>query len=201
MTSLVFKRMITTAFLLVSLSACGNILGLPGGGDAPQIFDLKSSYSGSQDITNKKVMLLDTIAVSDTLKSNFIVVKPSPQEYSFIKDVLWSEDLPSLIEKYLVRQYSGPHLVVSSSNFDLKTDYRIRLDVEEFSAIMTGGKVDHVEVSITATLFQNTPLKVLKRKNFSQTVNTNDNASDIVSAMNGAMAALTKDLSDWTAVQ
>ncbi len=143
-------------------------------------------------------MLLDTIAMSDTLKSNLIVVKPSAQEYSFIKDVLWSDNLPNLVEKYLVRQYSGPHLVVSGADFDLKSDYRLRLDVEEFSAIITAGAVDHVEVIITATLFQNTPLKVLKRKKFSQNVRANDNASDIVSAMTEAMAGLTKELSEWT---
>lgn len=197
MTSLVFKRMASIAILSFSLVGCGNILGLPGGGNAPQIFDLTSHFWGETDNADKKVILLDTISMSDTLKSNLIVVKPSDQEYSFIKDALWADQLPNLIEKYLVRQYSGPHYLVAPSDFDLKADYRLRLDVEEFAGIISGGQVNAVEVTITATLLQNTPLEILGRKVFSQRLEAKDIASDIVSTMNKAMATITDDISGW----
>jgi ABC-type uncharacterized transport system auxiliary subunit len=189
---------------ILLLAACGPILELSGGGEAPRLFQLNPApgLASSTSVGNLTV-LVEQPTVPGGLSSDFIAVKSGDHEIKYLAGARWSDRASQLMARYVVEsiEQSGAIGVISVESLDLPNDFRLKLDIQEFSAF-TGptenAPVRNVEVKISATIVQSMPIDIVAKRAFSGLVNTrSENPADIVAAMNEAADLVMRDMFAW----
>lgn len=188
------------ATLLVA--ACGPILELPGGGEAPRLFRLNpSSDLASFAATVDATILVEQPTVPGGLSSDYIAVRSGEHEIEYLAGARWSDRAGELIARYFVEslQGSGAIRAIGVESLDLPNDFRLKINVQEFAAIAgEGAPISSVEFRFSATIVNSMPVSIVATKTFSSLVNIRrQDPADIVAALNEAADSVMGEMFGW----
>ena len=193
---------ISMAVLLIA--ACGPLVEFPGGGEAPRLFQLNPAASlGSTVSRTDLTILVEQPTVPGGLRSDSIAVRAGEHEIKYLAGARWGDRASRLIERYIVESMAqtGAIGVIGVESLDLPNDFRLKIDVQEFSAIAGASEnalIQNVEVRISATVVRSMPVSIIATRTFSSSVNTtSEDPADIVAAMNEAADSVIADMFAW----
>ena len=193
---------ISMAVLLIA--ACGPLVEFSGGGKAPRLFQLNPAASlGSTVSRTDLTILVEQPTVPGGLRSDSIAVRTGEHEIKYLAGARWSDRASRLIERYFVEsmERTGAIGVIGVESLDLPNDFRLKIDVHEFSAIAGPSKnalIQNVEIRISATVVRSTPVSIIATRAFSSSVNTtSEDPADVVAAMNEAADSVMADMFAW----
>lgn len=184
------------------LAGCGSMLNLPGGGDPPALYEL-TAYKGSSAGMDSRnwVLLVEEPSVPGAMRTDQITVRLSERRLEYLAGARWSDRTPHLLWRYLEEsiENSGLGTVVGAGNVEVVGDYRLKVDVRDFSADVGGGNTS-VHVRFGALVVRPAPAKIIGRKQFEASADARSGrAAAIIEAFNDALDQTTAELLTWLA--
>jgi len=198
------KTFILNALTLVSflfIGGCGSLLDFGGDKVPDNIYDL--SITKTESIASGetgKTLLMERLTFPAFIDTEKIAVKPSDNEIVYLANARWSDKGPNLVARYLLITLDGTNgwLVIDRQHTALVHDFRLEVDIRDFSLHLNGEVNPTVVIEISADLIAVNPLRVLSRQSFSQEVRANANSKDaIIQAFNEALSGITDEVSGW----
>ena len=181
------------------LVACLLVAGLAGcAAVLPQtpsnIFDL--SVGGTVEPAHGTMQILvpepTTVKALDTDR---IAARPSPSEYAYLPNAVWSDRLPKLLQARLVQalQNSGQVRAASIPGQGLLIDFQLVLDVRAFELTEEGAVAD-----FAVRLMNDRDGRVLRSRVFRYVVAVAANdPANVVAALDRAMDLACADITQW----
>lgn len=198
------KTCILNALTLVSflfIGGCGSLLDIGGDKVPDNIYDLNIANTGSMASGDtEKILLVERLTFPAFIDTEKIAVKPSDNEIVYLADARWSDKAPNLVARYLLITLDGSEglLVIDRQHTALVHDFRLEVDIRDFSLHLNGEVNPTVVIEISADLIALNPLRVLSRQSFSQEIRASANSKDaIVQAFNEALSGITGKVSVW----
>jgi len=199
MTSSILK--IFTLIIFAGLSACGSILDLGQDRVADSIYSLAPPMNEQNSMVgDEKILLLGQINFPAYVKSEKITVKPNGNEIQFMAEARWSDQASSLIADYLRVSLDGADgwMVVDRKHAVLDHDFRLDLDVRDFSMHVSEGSAPEIVFQVAADMFQSNPLTLVSRKSFTAQVRARENTqAAIIAAFNEAVEDVSGEIKAW----
>lgn len=196
--------MIGATISLMLAAACGPIVDLSEQGKAPRLFQLNPASGLVPGATPLELtILVERPTVPGSLSSDFIAVRTGEHEVKYLSGARWSDRAGALLTNYVIEsiEMSGIVGVIGVESLDLPNDYRLKLDVQEFSAIVEGRRdqpIERVHVKISATVVRSKPVEILAARSFSSSTAVGSNDPErVVAALNGAADRVLGDLVAW----
>ena len=187
--------------LLFLTAGCGALKSLEGKNIPDNIFDLTPKAGTlSQRADPAIVLFFENVTYSPFMATEKIIIKSSPQEIQYLAGARWTDQAPGLLNRYFVLSLENLDniLVIGSQDTARLYDYRVSVDVRDFSAHLQGAGPPVVRVEIMADLMKTGPLKGIARKGFVKEVPAGANTkAGIVEAYNIAVQAVASDLRNW----
>lgn len=197
-------RLPIIVWISLMLVACGPLVEIGGGGDAPRLFRMNSNKQlvgsgGRRDVT----VFVEQPTVPGSLRSDHIAVRSGDHEIKYLPGVRWSDRTSKLVARYVVESLEDLGLVgvIGIESLDLPSDFRLKLDIREFAAIAEdgdGASIAEVEVRLAATIIHSTPLSIVATRTFSGTVRPlTDDPAEVVKAFNEALDQTMLEMTAW----
>jgi cholesterol transport system auxiliary component len=164
----------------------------------PTTYDLVAprSFAGTAKPAQWQLVVYEPTAVH-ALETDRLMVRPSADQVSYYKGIVWSDRLPRLVQARMIEtfQNSGAVKAVSASN----GQYALATELRSFQIDVSSGKAA-AEIEIFARLINLSSGKVLATKGFSARVPaTTDSPGDAVAALNQAFTEVLQDTTAWVA--
>ena len=196
-----FKLPRLSLVFLFLLGACGALPDFGGDKVPDNIYDLSISAPNAQNSgESDKTLLVERLSYPAFIDTEKIAVKPSSNEIVYLADARWSDKGPNMVARYLLLALGGTDgwLVINRQHTALVHDYRLEIDIRDFSVHLEGAGNLTVVVELSADLIAVNPLRVISRKGFSAEIAANANSKDaIVQAFNRALDDVTGEVSNW----
>ncbi len=192
-------RLLMMALITLGLAACGSLLDTGQDTEPDTIFDLEpfSSPGGGGD---PATIFLGTPSHPAFLGTNKIVVKPGGQEIQFLAGARWSDNAPALISRYLMvsLESGGEFDVQMARQTALPHQYRLLIDVRDFSAHIGSDGLPNAVVEFEVSLVKAKTLEVISSRNFSKNISAGENSKTaIAAAFQRGMDEIAGELKDW----
>lgn len=193
-----------TLLVMLLIAACGPLVEFPGGGEAPRLFqlnpasDLRSAGTAA-DVT----IMVEEPTVPGGISSDLIAVRTGDHEIKYLAGARWTDRTSQLISRYVIEsmESSGLISVIGVESLDLPNDFRLKLNIQEFSAVAgvtENAPIRNVEVKVSATVVRSMPVYIIATRSFSGSANTtSEDPADIVAAMNEAADSVMVDMFAW----
>jgi len=199
MKTFILNALALLAFLFIG--GCGSLLDFGGDKVPDNIYDLNIAKTDSMASGDtEKILLVERLTFPAFIDTEKIAVKPSDNEIVYLADARWSDKAPNLVARFLLITLDGSDglLVIDRQHTALVHDYRLEVDIRDFSLHLNGEVNPTVVIEISADLIAVNPLRVLSRQSFSQEVIANANSKDaIIQAFNEALSGITDEVSGW----
>ncbi len=187
-------RSLVAGCLTLLLSGC-----IIGGSTAPNaIFDL--SAPADPDVryqSNAQILIPKPRAIQALATSNIAVVSDG-NEISYFPKVVWSDELPNLVQANLVETFenSGRIKAVGLPGEGLLINYQISTEIRAFQLNVSGGR--RAIVSIAAKIINDRNGRVVATEIFRAEVPVpSDQPAAAVLGMNSAANAVFTDIAAW----
>lgn len=185
---------------LVTLSACGPIVELPGDGPAPALYTLSDAAAPQGAALTIPAKLFIEDPGSDTLlDTNRIAVRLGATEVKYLPLARWSDAPHHLIRERLqaaLEDIDGL-TALGAKALEVPTDYRLKLQLRAFNAVEDGTDFS-VDVRISAILVSAQGSEIIGTNQFSATGNSlSSGAKDVVSALDSAHQSVVQDIGSW----
>lgn len=201
-TKKLFRPWISALLPALLLAGCSSLIGLPGGGEPPALYELRA-YEGPGGLGNRNwVLFVEEPSVQGALRTDQIVVRLSQRRLEFLAGARWSDRTPHLVGRYLEEsiQNSGLATVVGAGTLEIAGDYRLKIDIRDFSADVSGGGPAEVNVRFGALILRSAPAEIVGRKQFGARAEARGRQAEaIIEAFNDALDQVTADLLAWLA--
>lgn len=181
------------------LAACGSLVDLPGSGPAPQIYTLSVPAPARIYAARDWRLLVDEPDASRTLDTARIAVWTSPVEVSYLKNALWSDRVPSLLQGLFVQTIDAANTLqlVARGTVGMKAHYLLKSNLQAFQVENFTGK-RNVRVRIKFLLVEQSSADILASKVMESTVRTKSSgAKAIALAFDEAMGVIAPEMMDW----
>ena len=187
--------------VLCSVSACGNLIELPGQGPAPQIYNLTAAqnFAGLQSATELRLLVEEPDA-SRAIDTDRIAIQLSPVELSYYDGARWSDRAPRLVQSLLIESLdnSGALQHVGRSSTGVNAQYSVKANLLSFCA-ETAGVQPTVEVKIKLTLLERKKARITGSRIFEvRKAAVSSSTKDVVLAFNEAAGEVLNDAVIWT---
>ena len=197
-------KQLSVSIAILLLAACGPLVEFSVSGEAPRLFQLNPARGlAGGKATVEAMVLVEQPTISGGLSSDFIAVKSGDNEIKYLAGARWSDRASQLIARYVIEsmEQSGAIGVIGVESLDLPNDFRLKLDIQDFSAFAGRAKnapIRSTEFRILATVVQSMPVEIVASRAFSNSVNTRgSDPADIVAAMNEAADSVMRDMLAW----
>ncbi len=193
-------RLLVSALLLISMSACISLIKEP---DAITVYSLRSSdHSQNNAWPTVPWSLTITRPISNTfLDSNRIVVRPESNILKVYQAANWSDTLPDLVQEKLLETFenSGKIKAVSRQNSGVPAEVALLLDIRQFEAVyLSGQKKPNVLIQIHAKLLEYPSNRVITSKTFNADVATSSkDIPDVVQAFETGLNTVNQEIVGW----
>ncbi len=188
-------------FPALLLAGCGSLIDLPGGGEPPALYELRA-YEGPGMTGQNWVLFVEEPSVPGAMRTDQIIVRLSERRLEYLAGARWSDRTPHLVGRYLEEsiENSGLVTVVGAGTVEIAGDYRLKIDMRDFSADVGGGGAARVNVRFGALIIRAAPAEIVARKQFSTSaVARGRQAGAIIGAFNEALDQATAELLAWLA--
>lgn len=190
-----------TLIIFLALGGCGSLLDLGQDRVPDNIYNLSPPDQVRALIAgDEKVLLLGQITYPAYVETEKIVVKPSDHEILFLADSRWSDKASALLTDYLriSLDQKGGWIVIDQKHPALAHNYRLEIDVRDFSMHVREGSVPEIVFQVAVDLFQTGPLEVIARKDFTARIMARENTKEaIIDAFNKAADEVSRELKAW----
>lgn len=196
-----FRPWLPIVFPALLLAGCSSIIDLPGGGEAPALYELRAFEGTPASESRNWVLIVETPSVPGAMRTDQIIVRLSERRLEYLAAARWSDRTPHLVGRYLEESIdnSGLVTVVGAGAVEIAGDYRLKVDIRDFSADVSGGATE-VNVRFDALIVRSAPVAIIDRKQFSTSaLAPGRKAGDIVGAFNRALDKSIEDLLVWLA--
>lgn len=183
------------------LAGCSSIIDLPGGGEAPAIYELRA-YDGPGQQYRNWVLFVEEPSVPGALRTDQIIVRVGQRRLEYLAGARWSDRTAHLVGRYLEEsiENSGLATVVGAGTVEITGDYRLKIDIRDFSADVSGRGPARVNVRFGALVLRVAPAGIVGRKQFEASAEARGRQGDaIIEAFNEALDQATADLLAWLA--
>ena len=157
------------------------------------IFDL-SAPDAAGGRTGLQVLVPQPTAVK-ALDTDRIAARPTPSEYAYLPNAVWSDQLPKLVQARLMQtlQSSGRVRAAALPGQGLLIDYQLVVDIRAFEYRDEGAVAE-----FAVKLMDDTNGRVVRSRTFRHAVPaaSTDNPS-IVAALDAAMDQAFRDITRW----
>jgi len=158
------------------------------------IFDLSAPEDVAGRRTGLQVLVPQPTAVK-ALDTDRIAARPTPSEYAYLPNAVWSDQLPKLVQARLMQtlQSSGRVRAAALPGQGLLIDYQLVVDIRAFEYRDEGAVAE-----LAVKLMDDTNGRVVRSRTFRHAVPAaaTDNAS-IVAALDAAMDQAFRDIARW----
>lgn len=198
-----FRPWFPALFPVFLLAGCSSIIDLPGGGEAPALYELRAyeGTKGSQPSRNW-ILFVEEPSVPGALRTDQIVVRLGPRRLEYLAGARWTDRTPHLVGRYLEEsiENSGMATVVGAGTVEIAGDYRLKIDIRDFSADVGSGRRASANVRFGAIVVRSAPAEIIGKKQFAASSEARGGqAGDIIEAFNDALDQATADLLTWLA--
>lgn len=184
----------------LGLTGCGPIIDTGVGKVPDNIYDLEPAVAASRDNEDAKTVFFEKVTYPAYIDSMRIAVRPGGQEIQYLAGARWSDNAPGMIGRFLTISLDSSEglIVIDRDHPALDHDYKLVVDVRDFSAHVSPGGTPEVVVSVNADLMKASPLGVVARKTFTRSVSAGVDSRDaIVAAFQQAMEGIASDMEGW----
>lgn len=133
-----------------------------------------------------------------------IAVRPSPAELEVYKGANWAKRPAEMLEDAVLRalEDSGRMPAVARQGSGIAGDYKLVLDLRRFEADYAGQAVPAATIEVNAKLLHALDQQVVLSRTFLQAKPAASTAiPDVVAAFDGALGALSHDISSWVLIE
>jgi len=167
---------------------------------APQAYDLNapSDLSAVRGGTRAQILIPVPSAIR-ALDSDRIAIKPTANEFSYLAESVWTDQLPKLIQARVIESFDSlaRARAVGRPGESLSIDYQLQIDIRAFQQELEGGRRARIEFAVRLLNERNG--RVLARRLISSEIATaNDKPTAVVDGLNRALDEVMVDLLSWT---
>ena len=129
-----------------------------------------------------------------------IAVKPGGNEIRYLSGARWSDQAPNMVARYLklTLENDGGYVVSTARQAAISTDYRLSVDIRQFSTEVSPGQNPVAFVELNFRLIDAKKREVLKTKGFASQVGASQNSNAaIAAAFQEAMDSVSQDVVRW----
>ena len=190
----------SACLLAFALAGCST-LGLAPSPKPDAIYDLTAptSFDGGARRSSAQI-LVPLPSASDALGTERIAVRSKGGSISYLPGVTWSDQLPPLMQTYVVRAFenSGRVKAVGKPGQSLAIDDEVIVDIRAFELDVTGSPTAHVTLGVK--LLDERTGKVRSTRVFEVArPSASDRPKDAIAAIDQAAAAAVADIVIWAA--
>lgn len=180
--------------LAIALSGC-----IVGGSTAPNaIFDLSAPANPDVRYRSNAQILIPKPRAIQALNTANIAVVSDGNEISYFPKVVWSDELPNLVQANLVETFenSGRIKAVGLPGEGLLINYQISTEIRAFQLDVNGGR--RAIVAIAAKIINDRNGRAVATQTFrAEVVVPSDQPAAAVLGMNSAANAVFTDMAEW----
>ncbi|MCH8860947.1 MAG: membrane integrity-associated transporter subunit PqiC [Proteobacteria bacterium] len=183
------------------LAGCSSIIDLPGGGEAPALYELRA-YDGPGLTRRNWILFIEEPSVSGALSSDQVAVRLGQRRLEYLAGARWSDRTAQLLGRYFEEsiENSGLATVVGAGTVEIAGDYRLKIDIRDFSADVSGGGRAVVNVRFGSLVLRSAPAEIVGRKQFEASAEARGRGAEaIIEAFNNALDQATAGLLAWLA--
>lgn len=201
-TKKMFRPWISVLSAALLLAGCSSIIDLPGGGEAPALYELHALAGPGGQPSRNWVLFIEAPAVPGALATDQVAVRVGQRRLEYLAGARWSDRTPNLLARYLEEsiENSGLVTVVGASTVEITGDYRLKIDIRDFSADVGSEGPTKVTVRFGALILRSAPAEIVGRKQFAATAEARGRRADaLIAAFNDALDQTATDLLVWLA--
>lgn len=181
-----------TAILLgaLTLPGCASLVS----GPPSAIFDLTAPGEAASSSGTAQLLVPEPTTVR-ALDTDRIAARPTPAEYAYLPNAVWSDRLPKLLQTRLVQtlQNSGSARAVAVPGQGLLIDFQVVMDVRAFELVGDSAVADFV-----VRVMDDGNGRVVRSRSFRQVVQVSSaGTGGIVQAMDQAMDQAFVEIANW----
>jgi cholesterol transport system auxiliary component len=194
-----FSRFFLATLLSVSLASCGSILDTGQDKVPDNIFYLEPFSTPGVNI-DPVTLFLDIPTHPAYLNTFKIAVKPGGQEINYLAGARWSDNAPNLISRYFMVSLEnlGQFIVLTQRQPALPHQFRLVVDVRDFSAHVGAMAQPRAVVEIEVNFLDGDNLEIIATRNFLKNISASENSkAAIARAFQQAMDEIVVELDDW----
>ena len=186
---------------LSALTGCSGLLGLPGSGDAPQIYRLTPAVDFDEALVKSQSLrvLVDEPDASRAIDTDRIAIRPSEVEINYYSGAKWSDRAPRLIQSLLIQtlENTGAVQLAGRGSSGMNAQYLINSQLMDFQVEQDGdGASAHIRLKLN--LIEQRRSRILASETFEAQVEAADTKSKtVVLAFNEAMNSVLSEASTW----
>lgn len=194
-------RAVIISALLASLSACG-LLQFPGGGPAPNLYDLSPKNTFDEDLPRiAKQLLVEEPSAARGLDSDRIALRPSPIEIKYFAGVRWADRAPRMVQILLVESFENTGRIVSvgRQSIGLRPDYSIKSDLREFQTEYFQDGQPKIHVRLNIKLVKMPEARIVASQTFDQIEPASGkDTTAIVQSFDETLGKVMRQSAQWT---
>lgn len=183
------------------VAGCGSLIDLPGGGEPPALYELRAYDGPERDVVSRNwILFVEVPSVPGTLRTDQITVRLDARRLEYLAGARWSDRTPQLIARYLEEsvENSGLAAVVGAGTVEIAGDYRLKIDIRDFSADVSDGGSAQINVRFGALVLRSAPAEIVSRRQFDASATARGRKADaIIEAFNNALDQATSELLLW----
>ncbi|MFZ5914196.1 MAG: ABC-type transport auxiliary lipoprotein family protein [Pseudomonadota bacterium] len=194
-------RILFTCVTLIGLSACG-LINLPGGGPAPNLYDLSPKSTFDEDLPSiDKQLLVEEPSAARGLNSDRIALRPSPIEIKYFAGVRWADRAPHMVQVLLVESFenTGRIIPVGRQSIGLRPDYSLKSDLREFQAEYFQDGSPKIHVRLNTKLVKMPEARIVASRTFDQIEPASGtDTTAIVQSFDETLGKVMRQAAQWT---
>lgn len=167
----------------------------------------KSTFDPNLPRLEQQIVVAEPTATA-AVSNDRITVQPTPLEVRFLPGVRWVDRAPLIVQALLIESYenSGKVDAVGRSAIGLRADYVIVPDIREFQARLPPDAAPdaplEAHVGINVKIVNDEFDRIIASRSFERfRTSESDSPQDIVTAFDGALGAVMKDIVEWSVRQ
>ncbi len=197
-----FRPWFSVLFPALLLAGCSSIIDLPGGGEAPALYELRALAGPGGQPDRAWILFVEEPTVPGALSSDQIAVRLGQRRLEYLAGARWSDRTSHLLGRYLEEsiENSGLSTVVGAGTVEITGDYRLKIDIRDFSADVGSKGPTRVNVRFGALVLRSAPAEIVGRNQFEASAEARGRQADaLIEAFNDALDQATADLLVWLA--
>lgn len=194
----VAAKALILSFLALPLAACG--FTLIDTQPAPQIYDLTAPVAITDgDAVEWELIVEEPITVR-ALGTNRIALKTRDNSIQYYQGARWSDRGPALVQSTIIEtlENSGRILSVGAETSGINSKYRLKSNLRDFQADISGGGNPTIKVTLNAKLFSARTRGIVATRLLSaEVVARSAKMTDIIKAFDEATRDITGQAAAW----
>lgn len=194
----ILRNAALAAGLALLITACGPLIGVPGG-DAPSRFTLlPPEDTGGERLPVS--LMVEEPATSDALDGRRIALTPSPLEFRYFAGARWTDRAPQMVQDLMIDAFRSHVADVGSENMPTAPDYRLQSRIVDFQAIYDNGEgtAPRIKVTLDLKLFTRSPMRLAASERITaETRAGQDRMTAIAEAFNKATQDALRQTVQW----